>query len=57
MIEFIASRIEMQADLSVEKGIKKYKAYFVNTKIYKAYRDDVDTILRIDGYENVIVVE
>lgn len=57
MSEFIARRIKMQADLSAEKGIKKYKAYFVNTKIYKAYREDVDTILRTDGYENVIVVE
>lgn len=55
MVEFIASRIEMQAETSTAKGIKKYKAYFVNTKIYKAYRDDVDTILRTDGYEDVIV--
>ena len=55
MVEFIASRIEMQAEISTTNGIKKYKAYFVNTKIYKAYRDDVDTILRTDGYEDVIV--
>lgn len=55
MSEFIANRIEMQAEVSIEKGIKKYKAYFVNTKIYKSYKDDVDTILRTDGYENVIV--
>lgn len=55
MSEFIANRIEMQAEVSIEKGIKKYRAYFVNTKIYKSYKDDVDTILRTDGYENVIV--
>ena len=57
MIEFIASRIEMQAETSTTKGIKKYMAYFVNTKIYKAYRDEVDTILITDGYEDVIVAD
>ncbi len=55
MVTFIAKMIRKQADVSEEKGIAKYKAYFVKTKIYAEYRNDVDTILRTDGYENVIV--
>ena len=57
MITFIAGRIEKAADISTEKGIEKYKAYFVKTRLYKNYRDDVDTILRIDGYDSVIVAD
>lgn len=55
MTTFIARMISKQADISEEKGIAKYKAYFIKTRIYARYRDDVDTILRTDGYENVIV--
>lgn len=57
MVAFIARMIERQAKISTEKGIAKYKAYFVNTKIYEDYRADVDTILRTDGYEECIVVD
>ena len=55
MIDFIVKRIKLQADISVDKGIEKYKAFFIKTKIYKKYREDVDKILRDDGYENIIV--
>ena len=55
MSAFIARRIMMQADISEGRGIEKYKAYFVKTKIYKNYHNDVDTILRTDGYDNIIV--
>ena len=57
MVSFIARMIENQADISTEKGIAKYKAYFVKTRLYKNYRDDVDTILRTDGYDSVIVAD
>ena len=57
MTTFIARMISKQADISEEKGIAKYKAYFIKTRIYARYRDDVDTILRTDGYENVIVAD
>lgn len=55
MITFIAGRIMLDADKSLEKGQDKYRAYFVRTHIYRKYQDDVDTILRTDGYSNVIV--
>lgn len=55
MVTFIAKMIMKQGDISVEKGQDKYRAYFIKTRIYAAYREDVDTILRTDGYEDCIV--
>ena len=57
MCTFIAQQIEKQADISVEKGQAKYRAYFVNTKLYAKYKADVDTILETDGYNECIVTE
>ena len=57
MEKFIRSRIEEQADISTEDGIAKYKAYFVNTRIWKKYRAKVDALLKEDGYEDVIVAD
>lgn len=54
MTTFIARRIE-EAEKSVEAGQKKYRAYFVKTRLYKRWKDDVDTILKTDGYDEVIV--
>lgn len=54
MTTFIARRIE-EAEKSVEEGQKKYRAYFVKTRLYKRWKDDVDTILKTDGYDEVIV--
>lgn len=55
MTTFIASRIMEEADKSIEAGQKKYGAYFVRTSLYKNWKEDVDTILKTDGYEDVIV--
>lgn len=55
MATFIARMIMEKADKSIEAGKKKYRAYFVNTKLYKNWKEDVDTILVTDGYEDVIV--
>lgn len=55
MTTFIASRIMEEADKSIEAGKKKYRAYFVRTSLYKNWKEDVDTILKTDGYEDVIV--
>ena len=45
--------IEESAKESIEAGQKKYRAYFVNTKLYKNWKEDVDTIFITDGYEDV----
>lgn len=57
MREFIAGKIEEARDISLESGQAKYKAYFVNTKLYKKYKADVDAILTVDGYSDCIVAE
>lgn len=49
MTTFIARMIMKEA------GQKKYRAYFVKTKLYKNWKEDVDTILITDGYDDVIV--
>jgi len=56
MSTFIARMIEQAADKSEEQGRAKYRAYFVTTHIYAKWKEDVDTILTTDGYENIIVV-
>ena len=55
MATFIASRIMEEAGKSTEAGQKKYRAYFVRTSLYKNWKDDVDTILKTDGYDEIIV--
>lgn len=57
MAAFISKMIIRQAKFSTEKGVAKYKAYFVNTRLYEDYRADVDTILQTEGYENCIVTD
>lgn len=57
MTTFIARMIMEQADRTTEAGQKKYKAYFVNTKLYGKWKADVDSILETDGYVDVIVTE
>lgn len=57
MSTFIAERIMEQADRSIEAGQNKYRAYFVKTKLYEKWRNDVETILITDGYEECIVAE
>lgn len=55
MSTFIASMIMKQADISEEKGQAKYRAYFVKTTLYLKWKEDVDTILETEGYDNCIV--
>lgn len=55
MATFIARMIIEETKKSIDAGRNKYKAYFVNTILYKNWKKDVDTILNVDGYEDVIV--
>ena len=57
MSSFIAQQIMKQADNSIEKGKEKYRAYFINTTIYLKWKEDVDTILEVEGYKECIVTE
>lgn len=57
MATFIARMIMKEADKSTEEGQKKYRAYFVRTSLYKNWKEDVDTILKTDGYDEVIAVD
>ncbi|WP_292216415.1 hypothetical protein [Butyrivibrio sp.] len=57
MVAFIARMIKKQADISLEKGQAKYAAYFVKTRLYEDYRADVNAILTVDGYEDVILTD
>ena len=57
MSSFIAQQIIKQAKISTEKGQAKYRAYFIKTTIYLKWKEDVDTILEVEGYENCIVTE
>lgn len=55
MINFIAGRIELARETSLEAGQTKYRAYFVNTSLYLSYKAEVDAILIQDGYSDCIV--
>lgn len=57
MSSFIAQQIINQANISIEKGKNKYRAYFINTTIYLKWKEDVDAILKVEGYEECIVTE
>lgn len=58
MVEFIAKRIiESKNKGGVEVGQDKYRAYFVNTKLYAKYKVDVNSILEIEGCGDCIIKE
>ena len=57
MSSFIAQQIIKQAKISTEKGQAKYRAYFIKTSLYLNWKEEVDTILEVDGYEECIVTE
>lgn len=61
MVEFIALAIMKTKDKDgLEAGKNKYKAYFIKknaARLYGKYRDDVDTILELEGYSDCIVAE
>jgi len=57
-MKFIAQRIELAYDNGgIEAGKEKYRAYFVNTRIYARYREATDEMLLADGYEDCIVTD
>lgn len=55
MVNRIAERIMEARDISLESGQEKYRAYFINTKLYLLYKDEVDIILQTGGYDDCIV--
>lgn len=57
MSSFIAQQIIKQAKVSTEKGQAKYRAYFIKTHLYLDWKEEVDTILEVEGYEECIVTE
>ena len=57
MSSFIAQQIIKQAKISKEKGQAKYRAYFIKTPIYLDWKEEVDSILELDGFEECIVTE
>lgn len=57
MSAFIAYCIEKAAKQGTDKGQAKYRAYFVKTDLYSSYKEEVDTILAVDGFEDCIVTE
>lgn len=57
MAPFIARMIMKAADESTEAGKEKYRAYFVNLRLYEKYRKDADAILLVEGYEEVVTDE
>ena len=60
MVTFIATKIEEAAEISLENGQAKYRAYFVRKsakRLYGKYQEDVNTILSTDDCADVIVEE
>lgn len=57
MSSFIAQQIIKQAKINTEKGKNKYRAYFIKTSIYLDWKEEVDSILELDGFEECIVTE
>lgn len=55
MVTFIALAIEAARKVSLESGQAKYRAYFISTTRYAAFKADVDEILTLDGYGDCIM--
>lgn len=61
MREFIAEKIKEAAQIvdgkptNIAAGQAKYRAYFINTKLWAKYKEDVDAILTVDGCADCIV--
>jgi nicotinamide riboside kinase len=45
MSTFISQQIIKQASISLALGQAKYRAYFINTSLYLAFKADTDLIL------------
>ena len=52
MTTYIARNIIKARDISLTKGQSKYRTYFIKTKLYKKYQDEVDTILETTETED-----
>lgn len=57
MAAFITRMISEEAEISIEKGQEKYKAYFVKTSLYRKWKKEVDNLLKNKGYQKVIINE
>lgn len=57
MATFIARMIISAREESLLKGQAKYRAYFINLKIYDRYRKDVEAILIAEDCADCIVTE
>lgn len=57
MVNFIVSRIEKAAKVSIAAGQSMYRAYMIDISTYAKWKTGVDTKLSRDGYEAVIVEE
>ena len=57
MAEFIANRILEARTKGIENGKAKYRAYFVDLKIYARYKAAVDAILVAEDAEDCIVAK
>lgn len=57
MVNFIVSRIEKAAKVSVENGQAMYRSYMIDIDTYAKWKTGIDTKLSRDGYEAVIVEE
>lgn len=57
MAAFVANQIITAREVSLANGQAKYRAYFVNLKIYVRYKPAVDAILIAEGADDCIVTE
>ena len=57
MDKFISRMIEESAKESIEAGQNKYRAYFINTRLYIKHKAKVDKKLIADGFKEVIVTK
>ena len=56
MIDRITTKIEQAREISLEAGISKYRAYFVNAMgLYEKYRAEVNNNLTLDGMTDCII--
>lgn len=57
MAEFIANRVIEAREAGLAEGKAKYRAYFVDLKIYARYKAAVDAILVAEDAEDCIVTK
>lgn len=57
MDKFISRMIKDSVKESIEAGQNKYRAYFINTRLYIKHQAKVDKKLIADGFKEVIVTK